>query len=126
MDSPPHKKVTEVIFQGVKSFAGVGATLECVLVNHISFGVIEIVAHDRQYKLEATRVYVDDSIVRAEMGQDDANVAEYLLKRICIAKYFPDSKLVELRVSNNVREPHFTCSRPLGLKPFIFDEVTTL
>lgn len=125
MESPPHKKVTEVIFQGAKTFSGVGAALECVLVNHISFGVVEIVAHDKEHNLEAKRLYIDDSIVRAEMGQDDPNIAEYLLKKICIAKYFPDSKLIELRVSSKVTEPSITCSRPSGLKPYIFANVNT-
>lgn len=125
MDNPPHKKVTEVIFHGVKSFSGVEATLECVLVNHISFGVIEIIARDKLHQIETPRLYADDSIVRELMVRNDvSSVGEYLLNIICVAKYFPDSKLIELRLTSSTNGPPLTCCRPLGLKPYVFGDNT--
>ena len=104
----------EVIFRGEKQIAGVEAPLEFTLVNHKTFGVIEIVGCEKNKPTEVNRLYVDSSLVCKEVGTDDALVAIFLVSKLCISNSDPEMK----RLSLSAHKP-FICCRPLGLKPFV-------
>lgn len=108
----------EVIFQGEKHVAGVEALFEFVLVNHKTFGVIEIVALEKSQGIEADRLYVDDSLVRRDIGSDDSQVSDFLVDQICILNYNSDWKRLKLSLADHEA---FTCFRPLGLKPYVLN-----
>ena len=103
----------EVIFRGEKQIVGVEAPLEFTLVNHKTFGVIEIVGCEKNKPTEVNRLYVDSSLVYKEVGTDDALVANFLVNKLCISN---SEKRLVLSLSSH--KP-FVCCRPLGLKPFV-------
>lgn len=112
----------EVIFRGEKHAIGSEAMLEYVVVNHKTFGVIEIVGFDKKHAIEANRLYVDDTLVRNEVGPDDAQLVAFLLNNICISNFNLETKLLEQCLSNQERYEPFTCQRPLGLKPYAYTQ----
>jgi len=112
------KQAMEVIFRGEKQITGVEAPLEFTLVNHKTFGVIEIVGYEKNKSMEANRLYVDSSLVCKEVGTEDALVATFLVNKLCISVSDPEMKRLVLSLS--AQKP-FVCHRPLGLKPFVLN-----
>lgn len=105
-----------IIFRGEKQIVGIEAPFEYILVNHATFGVIEILGFEKNQGIEANRLYLDDSIVRKEIGMDDSQVAAFLANKLCISNFDAETKRLEMSLS--AHEP-FICQRPLGLKPYV-------
>lgn len=62
-----------VLHQGSKSYWKNGMFLEILLVEHLDFGVIEVIAFEPRKQLETNRLFVDSTKLRDTLSSDEIN-----------------------------------------------------
>ncbi len=106
-----------VLYQGLKTIRGSQDPLEFCVIDHFRFGVKEILAYDRKNRLESTRIYVKVSKLQTQIK---SSLVEYLLSCVRLFKYEPNEQCFELSLNLEEGIPAVLCTKPSGLKAFIF------
>ena len=106
-----------VIYQGIKTIYGSKVPFELCIIDHVTFGVIELLAYDQNNQVESSRLYADCSNLQMHKK---SSLADYLLSRIRLVKYQPSQQSLELTLIFEEGIPAALCTRPSGLKAFEF------
>jgi hypothetical protein len=117
----PHGDSVLIIYQGIKTLNGSDIPFELCVIDHFTFGVIEILAYDRDNHLESSRVYADCSNLQTHIK---SSLADYLSSRILLVKYRPNQRCFEVTLIFEDGIPAVVCTRPSGLKAFKFSPAT--
>lgn len=118
----------KVIFKGTKSFWKTKSFLDIVMVEHQSFGVVEIITYDPCMETEGERLYLKTSDLVVEIKSDELinkitpllklgkegqlhivdsiqkAKSSYLFNHLSIAEYLPESKLLKVEMKSRFPE----------------------
>lgn len=146
--SPSTEEVVQ-IHKGVKFYWRTRNTIDVLIVEHKAHKVIEIISYEPSIDREAERIYIDATFLRQRIDQtsiDDQlsfafrnNVplteeyvrginekaeSEYLLKRLFIAEFSADLKLIRVEIQfsstdcDDAEHRKLLCDRPEDLQVF--------
>lgn len=127
--------MAKVLFEGVKTFWKTKNAVNVTIVEHTGHDILELIAYDAAIGADAPRLYIDMSRIvplldlphnaKTMSDSDFGNFfTTFVFNRLCIAKYLPVSKTLEVSVergfSAKEQEGDFdiVVARPGDLVPY--------
>lgn len=97
-------KDKKVIFDGPKCFWKTKHTLDVIIIEHVGFNVIEVVAYDPVSDVEAPRLYLDDRNLRSKIDVVYVEKCIHYEKEIALRrKQAPDIQAYRSRAVDQAR-----------------------
>ena len=119
---------TKIIFKGTKCFWNTKNSLEIVIVEHKTLGVVEVITYDHTIKTESERLYLKTSDLAGEIKSDELvlrmNIllkhgkkgrhivqeevekakGQYIFNHMFIAEYLPETKFMRIEIRSRYPE----------------------
>lgn len=133
--------LTEVIFEGVKTFWKTKSSLDVLIIHHHFWDAIEVLAFDPAIDCQAPRIYLSYSDILAKIHskkhkysldfsmfyvdkvQQKHDVSSFLFNHLTIEEYLPVTRSFTVAIRSSFPEEGYSelsiiCDKPVGLVPF--------